>query len=424
MPAYDFALFAVLVISTMLHGAAWAADDSTSPKWPQLLGPHRNGISSETGLFDEWPHDGPKEVWRAPGGVGMSGLAIRDGRLVTMVQRDGRQWLVAHDALMGTAIWQVPLASEYHNPMGDGPRGTPTIDGERVFAFTGEGTLACVRFADGGVLWSHDVPAELKVKRAEYGMACSPLIAGNHVVVTAGAPQATIAAFDAKSGKLAWKAGNDPAGYSSPAVLDVGGQEQLVAATGASILGLSPKTGAVLWRFPFETNFNCNIATPIAIDGTVFVSSGENHGSVSLALMPDGEQFKLAEVWSSLGPKSVLRSEWQTPLLLDGYLYGMDNVGGAGPITHLTCVKADTGERAWQKPRFGKGNLIAADGKLFLSTMEGELVVLRATPEKYDEIGRAVVIGPTRQAPALCGGLLYLRDDEEIVCLDVRRVRR
>ena len=410
----------LLAIAAMAHAAAPIGLSEESTDWPQFLGPRRNGISAETGLLDEWPKDGPKELWRVPGGVGMSGLAIRGGRLVTLVQRDGKQWLVAHDARTGNPLWQAALAPEYQNPMGNGPRGTPAIAGDRVFAFTGEGILACVSFDDGKVLWSRDVVTELGAEPAGYGMACSPLVVGNSVIVTVGAPEATVAAFDLRSGKLAWKVGDDPTGYSSPTILKVGGREQIVAATGASILGLAPKTGAVLWRYPFETNFNCNIASPIAIEEHVFISSGENHGSVLLDLKSAGDRFEVDEVWSSLGPKSVLRSEWQTSLLLDGYLYGMDNVGGAGPITHLTCVKAATGERAWQKSRFGKGNLIAADGKLFISTMAGEVVVLRATPEKFDEIGRAVVIGSTRQAPALVDGLIYLRDDAEIVCLDVR----
>ncbi|MDP1796233.1 MAG: hypothetical protein Q8K78_02070, partial [Planctomycetaceae bacterium] len=112
---------------------------------------------------------------------------------------------------------------------------------------------------------------------------------------------------------------------------------------------------------------------------------------------------------------------WQTSILLDGYLYGLDNVGGAGPVTHLTCIKAQTGERMWQKPRWGKGNLIAAEGKLFFSTMNGELVIARANPKAYEELGRKEYITTTRQAPALSRGLLYLRDDAEIVCIDVRR---
>lgn len=418
-----FLSVACLAMISTMQGAESAKKSGAAGEWPQFLGPQRNGISAEKGLLDEWPAGGPKEVWRVEGGVGMSGLAIREGRLLTLVQRSGKQWLVAHDAKQGTPLWQTALAPEYRNAMGDGPRATPTIAGDRAFVFTGEGILAAVRLADGKTLWSRDVTTELEGQPADYGMASSPLAVGKHVVVTVGAPDATVAAFDAESGKLAWKAGSDPAGYSSPALLHVGGREQIVAATGASVLGLAPQTGAVLWRYPFETNFDCNIATPLAVDGRVFISSGEDHGSVLLDLKPEADRFSVDEVWSSLGTKSVLRSEWQTALLLDGYLYGMDNVGGAGPITHLTCVKADTGERAWQKARFGKGNLIAADGKLFLSTMKGELVVLRATPEKFDEIGRSAVIGPTRQAPALADGLLYLRDDAEIVCLDVRSPR-
>ena len=160
--------------------------------------------------------------------------------------------------------------------------------------------------------------------------------------------------------------------------------------------------------------------TPIAIDGKIFVSAGENHGSVLLSLGPKGTQFEVNEVWSSQGPKSVLRNEWQTSILHEGHLYGFDNVGAAGPVTHLTCINARTGDRVWQKPRFGKGNLIAADGKLFMTTMDGEIVVARMSPDKYDEIGRATVLGSTRQAPALSNGLLFLRDDAEIVCLDVR----
>jgi outer membrane protein assembly factor BamB len=201
----------------------------------------------------------------------------------------------------------------------------------------------------------------------------------------------------------------------------VGGREQIVVHAGSAVLGLEPKSGTVLWRHPYVTEYNCNIATPIAVDGKVFVSSGENHGCVLLALEPTGNTFTVSEVWSSQGPRSVLRNEWQTSILLDGRLYGMDNVGGAGPITHLTCVDAATGTQIWQEARFGKGNLIAADGKLFMSTLKGELIVARASPDGYAEIGRSTVIGSTRQAPALANGLLYLRDNDDIVCFDVRK---
>jgi hypothetical protein len=412
---FRIGLLALLLCVASSPVVAQAAD------WPQFLGPSRNGISAETGLVEKWPEGGPKEVWRVPGGVGMAGLAIQGGKLLTLVQREGQQWVVAHDAKTGAALWQTPLGSEYENQMGNGPRATPTIAGDRAFVFSGEGILAAVALADGKLLWSHHVVKELNGEEADYGMASSPLVVGQNVIVIAGAENATVAAYDAKSGKLAWTAGSDPAGYSSPTLLKIGGKDQIVAYTGASALGLAPQTGDLLWRFPYETDFNCNIATPLAVDGKVFISSGENHGSALLALKPAGKKFDVTEAWTSQGAQSVLRNEWQTSILLDGHLYGFDNVGSAGPVTHLTCIDAASGKRAWQQQRFGKGNLIAADGKLFCSTMKGELVVIRATPDKYDEIGRATIIETTRQAPALASGLLYLRDDKEIVCLDVRK---
>ncbi|MFT5030817.1 MAG: outer membrane protein assembly factor BamB [Candidatus Binatia bacterium] len=195
----------------------------------------------------------------------------------------------------------------------------------------------------------------------------------------------------------------------------------MVVFTGSSALGLKPGSGKALWRHPYQTPYDCNIATPIAVDGNVFISSGENHGSALLKLTQDGDTFTASEVWASNGPTSVMRNEWQTSILLNGHLYGMDNVGGAGPITHLTCIEAATGKRVWQEARFGKGNLIAADGKLFISTMRGEIVIARATPKGHEEIGRAKLFKGSRTAPALANGRLYLRDDKEIVCLNVRK---
>jgi outer membrane protein assembly factor BamB len=304
--------------------------------------------------------------------------------------------------------------------MGNGPRATPAIAGEAVFIFTGEGILTALNFADGKEIWSRNVIEDTQGTVAEYGMACSPLVIGNLVVVTAGAQGASVVAYETKSGKPVWKSGDDAAGYSSPALLETGGRKQLVAFTGAAAIGLVPESGQELWRFPFETNFNCNIVTPIAFKDQVFISSGENHGAVMLAFKGTGEQRKVSEAWASLGSQSVLRNEWQTSILSDGYLYGFDNVGAAGPVTHLTCVDANTGKRVWQKPRFGKGNLIAADGKLFISTMNGELVMVKQTPSAYEELGRAPILGSTRQSPALANGRIYLRDDEVIVCVDVR----
>lgn len=390
-------------------------------EWPQFLGPDRNGISAETGLIDSFPATGPKQVWRVPGGVGMSGLAVSRGRVLTTIQAGGKENVVALDAATGKEFWRTPIGPAYENSMGNGTRATPTIAGERVFIYTGDGVLVALNFADGAPLWTEKLVEKLQARQADYGMACSPLVVGSNVIVLVGVQGASIVACDAATGKQTWASGDDPVGYSSPALLNVGGKQQLVAYTGNSVLGLAPDTGAVLWRHGYYTDFYCNTASPVAVDGNVYVSSGENHGGVMLKLTPAGETFDAAVVWASNGVKSTLRTEWQTAIAKDGHLYGFDNVGAAGPVTHLTCIDAATGQPTWQQTRFGKGNAILADGKLWISTLNGELIVVRATPKAYEELARADIGILTRQAPALSDGLLYVRDDANIACYDVRK---
>ncbi len=410
------------VLPTIAQDAPQSSQAATPGNWPQFLGPERNGISPETGLLETWPADGPPEVWRTDGGVGMSGLVISDGALFTMVQKAGKQVVVSHSAATGEARWEAPIAPAFENQMGDGPRATPAVAGETLYAFSGEGILAALATSNGSIRWSKNVVQELAGKPAAYGMVSSPLLVGENVIVTLGVADATLAAFDRESGELAWAAGkNDSAGYSSPVLISLSGRKQVVAFNGDAALGVAPDTGSTLWRYPFKTDYECNIAVPLKVDENLFLSAGENHGCVMLSLESTGGKVSIDTAWESQGTGSVMRNEWQTSILRDGYLYGLDNVGSAGPVTHLTCVEAATGERIWQQRRFGKGNLISADGKLFLSTTQGELVVVRATPDAYQELGRKQILDQTRQAPSLAGGLLYLRDDREIVCIDVRK---
>ena len=395
-----------------------------SSDWPQFLGPARNGISAETGLLETFPAGGLKPAWRARGGIGMAAVAVSGGKAVTMVQDESSQMAVALDARTGKMLWRTAIAPAYKSGCGggNGTRATPAITGGQVFTFSGEGILTALSLADGTVTWSDDCLQRLGGEQADCGMACSPLVEGGKVIVTVGAPAATVVAYGLKTGKQAWVAGKgDPAGYSSPAMLNVGGTRQLVVLNGRAAMGINPADGSLLWRYDYVTPYQVNIATPLAFKGSVFLSAGCNHGATMLSLHKTGGTFQANPGWESSGPRSVMRNEWQTSILLDGYFYGFDNVGSGGPVTHLTCVDATTGKRMWQVRRFGKGNLIAADGKLFMTTMKGELVVAAATPKAYRELGRAKVLETTRQAPTLAGGLLYVRDNNEIVCFDVRK---
>ncbi len=420
-PSYrwKFAVLLIVFASSLFACNMLSAAEPAEKTWPQFLGPNRNGISTETNLLNTYGPNGPKVVWRVPGGIGMSGFAVDTKQAITLLERNEKQTVVAFNITNGKELWSLPVAEGYGNGQGPGPRATPTLAGGSVFVYTGEGILVAIDANTGKKQWQHDVVSELNGKVAEYGMASSPLVTDGLVIITAGAPGATVVAYQADSGKLAWKSGEDASGYSSPTILTVGGMRQLVVLTGSAVSGLKPTTGELLWKYDFKTNFECNIATPIAINDQVFISAGENHGSALLALKKDGTNFQVSEVWASFGATSVFRNEWQTSILLDGYLYGMDNVGGAGPITHLACLNAKTGQRAWQQAKFGKGNFVYADGKLYIITMRGELVIVRAKPEKFEELARAKVLGTTRQAPALLNGKLYLRDDNEIVCVDI-----
>ena len=380
--------------------------------WPGFLGPQRNGISNETNLIDAFPADGPKELWRMNLGGGMSSVAIMNGVLTTLDQDDTNQFVRAFDAKTGEPLWKQAIAPFYKNSMGNGPRATPTMHKDRVFVYSGEGILAALNAKDGRILWKKNLPQELNCKPSEYGMSCSPLIVGDTIVVQVG-ETGTLVAVSQSTGAVAWKTGTDPAGYSSPVLISAQGNQPqaILAFSGASALATST-SGKLLWRYAYDTDYFCNTATPVMDGPNILISAGENHGSTLL----DVSSGQPKEAWSSLGRKSTLRAEWQTPVLLNGHVFGFDNVGSAGPVTHLTCVNFKTGKQAWQKSRFGKGNLTAADGKLFISTMKGELIIVKASTAEFSELARAKVIGTTRQAPVISHGRLYLRGDNELVC--------
>lgn len=390
--------------------------------WPQFLGPQRNGVSAETGLLRDFPAAGPKELWRKPLGVGMSSIAVSEGLAVTLFQDSSSQYVAAFDTKSGTQKWKTAVAPTFENAMGNGPRATPTIADGMVHVFTGEGILAQLQLADGKLIRTVNVPQSLGGRPAEYGVACSPLVSDGLVIVQAGCPRAATAAWNISSGELAWTAGAGNAGYSSPLLATLAGIPQLVVFNAGGAAGLNPKSGEMLWNFPFPTEYDCNTATPVQLSrDTLLISAGENHGSVILQISAAGAGVAVKSVWSSLGTDSQLRAEWQTPVIHDGCLYALDNQGSAGPITNLVCIRIADQKTLWKKNRFGKSNMILADGHLWITTMKGELILAAADPTEYREIARCTLIETTRQAPVISDGRLFLRDDKELICLDVKQ---
>jgi outer membrane protein assembly factor BamB len=408
-----------LAMIVLLLGAY--SSNSYGEDWPQFLGKQRSGISAEKSLLDTFPSAGPTIRWRVPGGVGMSAVVVQDGTAITTWNAEDKQVLVALDAATGKVKWKAELGEAYENSMGDGPRATPTIADGNVYAYSGEGILVAADLKSGQLRWRKNVMEELSSEPSEYGMSCSPLVVGDRVIVHVGGSGAAVAAFAATDGKLLWKSGSGHAGYSSPTIMDISGTQQLVTVTGTAVMGIDPENGKLHWSYPFETDYGCNTASPVLIDGSVFISAGENHGSVLLDVQKNKDKYSISERWKSLEAKSVMRNEWQTSIVIGDYLYGFDNVGAAGPISHFSCIEAKTGKPVWQKSRFGKGNLAYADGKFWLTTIEGELVIARADPKGFEELGRVQLVGKNRQTISIANGYGYLRDDNEVVCVQLAK---
>jgi outer membrane protein assembly factor BamB len=399
----------LLLASTLLTLALPA----TAADWPQWLGPNRNGTSPEKGLLTNWPAAGPKVLWKVPGGDGYSSVAVVGDRAYTLVQRDGGEWVVALDIANGKEKWAKKIAVAFKNPYGNGPRSTPAIENGLVYVQSVSGPFVCLKAADGDIVWQHDLLKDFGAKNISWGLAASPLIEGELALAIPGGKGAGVAAFDKKSGKLAWKLGDDKAAYASPVAVTVGGQRQLIFFTAVGLLAAAAD-GKELWRVPWKTEFDCNICTPLVIGDRLFVSSGENVGSTMFHLSQGGAP---EIVWESKGKNGVMTNYWANSVNAGGYLYGLS--GEFDKKIHLHCVDAKSGKLKWSREDFGKAAITLADGHLFITTKTGDLVLVRANPEKYEEKARVAILGENRTVPTIAEKRLYLRDRENIYCLDI-----
>jgi outer membrane protein assembly factor BamB len=402
---------AALVIST------WCtAENAFAVDWPNWLGPNRNGSSPETGLLTKWPKEGPKVLWKVPGGDGYSAVAVADGRAITLVQHDDKEWCLALDAVKGTKLWEKEISSAYKNQYGNGPRSTPAIDGSLVYAQSVTGPFVCLEAGSGKIVWKVDVLKDFGVKNLTWGLSASPLVEGNLVYAIPGAPGAGVVAFKKTNGDVAWKSGSDKAAYASPAIAVVGGKKQLIVFNAEALEGMDAESGKELWRIPWKTEFDVNICTPLIIDDLMFVASGEHVGS-TMFQFKDGKPVVL---WESKGKKDqVMTTYWANAVHQDGYLYGLS--GEFDKRIDLNCVELKTGKLMWSRKDFGKGAITLADKHLWMTTKKGDLVLAHANPKDYMEDARVPnFLGENRTVPTIANGRLYLRDLQQVYCLDIR----
>ena len=389
--------------------AAQAASFAGGQDWPQWRGAGRNGVSQETGLMRQWSADGPIEMWRRPIGSGYSATVVKGQVLYTLEQTDS-QYLVAVDATSGDDRWRVEIEGGYQDGQGDGPRGAPAVTDSAVVAVASRGTLVALHPDDGRLLWRRDLVSEFSGSAPYWGYSTSAAIVGDSVLVQPGGPKnGAAAAFRVSDGELLWSSFDDGAGYSSPIVVDVGGRAQAIFFTGGHLIGVLPEDGEILWRVPWETSYQVNAATPVWIEpDRVFISSNYDVGGAVYQLQPQGVPRR---VWKN----REMRNHFNTSVYLNGHLYGFDN-------STLKCVDAGTGERCWRQRGLGRGSLIAADGMLIVLGERGQLVLAEATASSYVELARAQVLkGKCWTSPTLSHGKLFLRNQKELVCLEMRK---
>jgi outer membrane protein assembly factor BamB len=415
-----------LLAAGLLAGtlSALAAD------WPQWQGPDRDNVSKDTGLLKAWPKDGPKLLWTYEStGVGFSGPAVVGDRLYILGDRQGTEYVLALDVESGKETWAAEvgpyLSTGSTEKYGIGPRGTPTVDGDRIYALGSQGTLVCVSTGDGKVQWKVSLPQDLGGQMmSQWGWSESPLVDGDHVVCTPGGKKGTLAALDKKDGKLVWRSTGvtDPAAYSSIVVSEAGGVRQYVQETGKQVVGVAAADGKVLWQYQPKQNFRTAvIPTPLVHGDLVYFTVGYGVGCDLLRLSHQDGTFKVESLYDAEARRNV-ENKHEAVVLVGDYVYGWtDSQRG-----RWVCQEFKTGKVVWESKALGKGSVSYADGHLYCySEGDGTAVLVRATPEGWKEDGRFHVPrnkkkGSVWTHPVVANGHLYLRDQDLLFCYDVK----
>lgn len=388
---------------------------SSSVDWPQWRGPDRNGISKETGLLSQWPRSGPPVAWSAAMlGAGYGTISVQGDRVYVQGMRNRQSVVSTLNRADGKLVWVRILGPAGDNDRGPGPRSTPTIDGDRVYALSETGDLACLRAADGSVIWQRNILKEFRGDNPYWLLSESPLIDGNNVIVTPGGRGAGVVALDKMSGKTVWvsKELSDGAGYSSPIVADVGGVRTIMTFTADAGVGVRASDGKLMWRNTTAANGTANIATPVYSDGKVFFTSSYGAGAALLGLRAAGNEVRAQEIYSTRD----MKNHHGGVVLVNGYIYGYND-------SILTCLEFASGKMVWRDRSVGKGAVTYADGHLYILGEDNIVGLVEATPAGYREKGRFTIADqglPSWAHPVVSGGRLYIRNQGTLTSYDVR----
>jgi outer membrane protein assembly factor BamB len=407
----------LLVLTTALALPARADDKDAG--WSQWRGPKRDGLSPDTGLLREWPAGGPKLAWKSTGiGEGYSSISLLNDRIYTMGDQGDACNLVALNAADGKVVWQSKVGAPQGHNKYPGPRATPSTDGKLVITLGQQGDLVCFEAESGKEKWRKSLERDFDGKMMSgWRYSESPLLDGDLVVCTPGGPKGTVVALKKDSGEIAWRSTDltDPAAYTSLVPVEIDKVRQYLLLTSRSAAGIAAKDGKVLWRAD-RSGKTAVITTPVFKDGLMFVTSSYGVGCNAFKITSTGGMFKAEEVYSG----KQLENHHGGVILLGDHLYATDNRG-------LKCLELKTGKVVWEDRCVGKGSVAYADGHLVVrgeKPGKGEVALVEASPAGYKETGR---FSPPDQGPkenwahpVVFGGKLYLRDQDSLLCYDVK----
>lgn len=404
----------LLAALPMLASAALAQ----SSDWAQWGGPDRNFVSPATGLATNWPASGPPRLWSRALGEGFSAIAAVGGQLFTMYRKGDREIVVALDAATGKTVWEyaydAPFTKDYDTTNGPGPHATPLVAGAYVFAVGATSKLHCLNKQTGKLLWAHDLINEFNGTLRVNGYSCSPIAYKNTVIMMVGGKGAALVAFNQKDGAVVWRQHDFQNSTSSPLLINVDGQEQLIAFMYGDIVGVDPASGALLWSHPHPTDYGLNTSTPVwGADNLLFVTSGYNGGSRVIRLSRNGGKTQVEEVWAH----RLVRVHFGNCLRVGDFIYGSSGDFGPAP---LTAINIKTGKVAWRHRGLARAGIIFADGHFIILDEDGRLALAVPTAEGLQIKAQVELLNKLSwTVPTLAGKTLYVRDRGKIMALNL-----
>ena len=410
VPVIVIFLLALVVLAS--DGARAQAQE-----WTQWGGPHRNFKADEKGLPDTWPAGGPRRLWSRDLGEGYSGIAASGGNLYTTYRKGGQEIIIAVAADSGKTVWEYSYDSPFKNAYeeaGGGPYAMPLIVGDQLYAAGATGKLHCLDKKTGKVIWFHDLYKEYHGSQMEFGYSCNPFAYKDTIIMLVGGRGHAIMAFKQKDGSVAWQSQDFENGYSTPVLINVDGQDQIVAFMATDVAGVDPDKGDLLWRHPHSTENKFAISMPVWGEGNLlFFSSSYNGGSRCIQLTRQDGKTTVKELWHN----NRVRVHFGSIVRIGDYAYCSS--GHSGPA-FFTAINVKSGEIAWQDRTFAKASFLYADGKFIIVDEDGRLGLATATPEGFKIIAKIDLLKSNAwTVPSLVGTKLYLRDRKTMMALDL-----